>query len=307
MNYQTPPLVSGAKPVIGHALEFQSDRSGLIKRGYEEHGLIFSLKLFNQNVAVLIGPDLQKTFYMETDKKLGIQKPYKFLKALFGEVLFIAPHEQYLEQRPLIMQAFRRQKMLSYIQTMQQRTQLWLDSLGEKGEFEITSVMGWLTQDIAGYALMGEAFQEQAGREFWDLYLEVGKSIDPILPPNLPLPKFRRRDKAKAEMHKILQPILDERRQHPDRYDDFLQDFVNAGYPDGRDIEDEVLLGLMMGLMFAGHETTAGQAAWTVIQLLQNPDYLQLVQEDIEELLPYGKQFDPQDDGQHETSQLGHS
>lgn len=293
MTTQTPPLVSGTKPLLGHALEFQKDRAGLMKRGYEEHGLIFSIKLFKQNIAILIGPDLQKTFYMETDKKLGIQKPYKFLKALFGEVLFIAPHEEYLEQRPLLTQAFRRQKMLTYVEVMQQRVQTWLNSLDDEGEFEITAVMGWLTQDIAGYALMGEAFQKQVGREFWDLYIEVGKSIDPILPPNLPLPKFRRREKAKAEMHQILKPILDERRQHPEKYDDFLQDFVNASYSDGRDIEDEVLLGLMMGLMFAGHETTAGQAAWTVIQLLQNPDYLTLVQQEIDDNLAYGKQIEP--------------
>jgi len=293
MNKQLPPVVSGAKPFIGHAFEFQKDRSALMKRGYEEHGLLFALKLFNQNVAVFIGPDLQQLFYMETDKSLGIQKPYKFLKALFGEVLFIAPREKYLEQRPLVIQAFRRQKMLTYINVMQQRVQRWLDSLGDEGEFEISSVMGWLTQDIAGYALMGEEFQKQVGREFWDLYKVVGQSMDPLLPPHLPLPKFRQRDKAKAKMHKILKPILAERRQNPEKYDDFLQDFVNTGYSNGRELEDEVLLGLMMGLMFAGHETTAGQAAWTVIQLLQNPDYLALVQQEIDEMLHYGEPIEP--------------
>jgi sterol 14-demethylase len=45
--------------------------------------------------------------------------------------------------------------------------------------------------------------------------------------------------------------------------------------------------------MFAGHETTAGQAAWTIILLLQNPDYLRLVQQEIQQVAPYGVHIDP--------------
>lgn len=50
-----------------------------------------------------------------------------------------------------------------------------------------------------------------------------------------------------------------------------------------------MLLNLMLGLMFAGHETTAGQAAWNVILLLQHPEYLQRVLAEIEAFAPYGE------------------
>jgi len=292
-NKPPPPIVSGAKPILGHALEFQKDRSSLIRRGYEEFGSVFCIKLANQRVAVLIDPDLHKQFYMETDKKLGIEKPYRFLRPLFGDVLFMAPHETYLEQRPFVIQAFRREKMVHYIKVMQQQVQLWLDDLGTAGEIEIVAELGHLTQCVAGYAFMGDDFQQQVGEEFWRLYEDLGKSIDLILPPNWPLPKFIKRDRAKARMLKILQPVIKERRAYPDKYDDFLQDFVNQRYKDGRLIEDDVLLGLMLGLMFAGHETTAGQAAWTIIQLLQNQDYLTLVQDEIEQSVPNGEMIEP--------------
>ena len=71
-------------------------------------------------MAILIGPENQKTFFMETDKKLGIQEPYRFLRAMFGEVLFLAPHEVYLDQRTVVMEAFRREKMLHYADVMQE-------------------------------------------------------------------------------------------------------------------------------------------------------------------------------------------
>lgn len=286
----TPPVLSGAKPGIGHLLEFNKNRAGLILRGVEEAGQVFTIKLGPQNVAVLIGPEYHRTFFMETDKKLNISTPYKFLRASFGEVLFIAGHDEYLRQRPFVTQAFRREKMAYYITIMEREVQKWLDTLGEDGQFEVVETMGWLTQNVAGSALMGDRFMAEAGPEFWDLYADLGKALDPVLPPNLPLPKFWRRDKARARMAEIIKPILEERRANPDAYDDFLQDFVQSRYADTDDpIEDEVLLNLMLGLMFAGHETTAGQAAWNIILLLQHPDFLSLVREEIDRHAPYGQ------------------
>lgn len=290
---QTPPLVSGAKPGLGHVLEFSKNRAALIMRGQAEQGQIFAVRLGPQNVAVLIGPEYHRQFFMETDKKLNIATPYKFLRAAFGEVLFIAGHEEYLRQRPFITQAFRREKMVHYIEVMGREVQKWLDSLGDEGTFELVAAMGRMTQDVAGNALMGERFQREVGREFWDLYADLEKGIDPILPPNLPLPRFWRRDQARKQMAAILQPILEERRANPAAYNDFLQDFVNSRYTDNdQPIEDEVLLNLMLGLMFAGHETTSGQAAWNIILLLQHPEYLALVQEEIDRLVPYGTAID---------------
>ncbi len=289
----TPPVVSGALPGLGHLLEFRRDRRALVQRGYREHGPVFTVKLGPQNVAVLIGPEHQRTFFTETDKALNIATPYTFLRAIFGEVLFVAGHEEYLRQRPFVTQAFRREKMVHYIAIMNREVQKWLDSLGDEGEIDISATMGWLAQNVAGNALMGDRFQAEAGPEFWALYADLGKALDPILPPNLPLPKFWRRDRAKARMAAIIQPILDERRGNPEEYNDFLQDFVNSNYSDTDEpIEDEVLLNLMLGLMFAGHETTAGQAAWNVILLLQNPDYLAVVQEEIDRIVPAGQAID---------------
>jgi len=293
IDLSTPPVVSGALPLLGHLTEFSKNRSALIERGHAEHGCVFTVKLGPQNVAVLLGPEHHRTFFMETDKALNMATPYKFLQATFGEVLFLAGHEEYLRQRPFLTQAFRREKMTHYIDVMNQRVQAWLDSLNDMGEFDVSETMGRLTQDIAGHALMGERFQAEAGPEFWALYADVGRGMDPILPPTWPLPKFRRRDRARARMAEILQPILDERRANPTAYDDFLQDFVNARYSDSEEpIEDEVLLNLMLGLMFAGHETTAGQAAWNVILLLQHPEFLTLVNEEIARLVPPGQAVD---------------
>lgn len=293
MTKPTPPLVSGALPVLGHAAEFQRNRPKLIRRGFIEHGNVFALKLANQDVAVVIGPEHQKKFFMETDGRLNIQEPYQFLQSMFGEVLFLAPHDEYLRQRPLVQELFKREKMLHYVSVMQEVVQAWLDGLGDNGEMELTNEITVLVQEVAGNCFLGPEVHQAIGREFWELYADLSKAIDPLLPPNLPLPKFVKRDKAKARMSEILRPIIAERRANPELYDDFLQDIVMKEGKDGQQVDEELVRNLLIGLMFAGHETTAGQAAWTIILLLQNPDYLQLVLNEIEQVAPAGVHIDP--------------
>lgn len=293
MSQSTPPLVSGSLPGLGHALEFRRDRTALMRRGFEEHGEIFSIKLANQNVAVLIGPENHKTFFLETDKALGIQEPYRFLRAMFGEVLFLAPHEQYLEHRSVVLEAFRREKMLHYADIMQEVIQEWLDRLGDSGEIELVSEITHLVQEVAGNCFLGREAHRQLGREFWALYSDLAQGLDPLLPPNLPLPKFWRRDRAKAGLQKIMAPVIAERRLYPEMYDDFLQDMVNKRYADGRLVDEDLIVNVLLGLMFAGHETTAGQASWTIILLLQNPDYLKRVRDEIEQVAPGETWIDP--------------
>jgi sterol 14-demethylase len=280
--------------LLGHATEFQKNRYELFKRGYQEQGRAFSIRLGPKPAAVLIDPAYHQIFFAETDKKLSMHKTYQFLKAMFGEVGFTAPPETYSAQRPILHLPFKGEKMAGYLTIMQAEIQAWIDSLGESGEMEITSHLNTLVQNVAAHALMGKAFRDRIGREFWDLYLVLGQSMDTFLPPNLPLPKFIRRDQAKARLRAMLRPILAERRAHPDGHDDMLQDFVNARYQDGTLVDDETIMGLILALMFAGHETTSGQTAWTVIELLRHPEYLAGLRAELDGKLPPGTPIDSQ-------------
>ncbi|MCO5182708.1 MAG: cytochrome P450 [Anaerolineae bacterium] len=293
MSKPTPPLTSGAKPIVGHALEFRSNRPQLIERGFAEHGNVFAIKLANQNVAVVIGTENQKTFFMETDKRLNIQEPYQFLRAIFGDILFLAPHDEYMRQRPFVQELFKRDKMLHYVDVMQEVVQDWLDTLEDEGEMELVKELGWLVQEVAGNCFLGPDAHKEIGREFWDLYADLSASLDPLLPPDWPLPKFRKRDRAKARMIEILQPIIAKRRANPEQYDDFLQDIIMKDDKYGNKLDEELVLNMLVGFMFAGHETTAGQAAWTIILLLQHPDVLERVQAEIETVAPYPVYIDP--------------
>jgi sterol 14-demethylase len=151
---------------------------------------------------------------------------------------------------------------------------------------ELTSQIVDLVKEVAGRCFLGKEINDQLGDDFWVAYDDLSKSLDPVLPPAWPLPKFIRRDRAKRYVRDVLAPLVSERRRQP--VDDPFQMLVETVMKDGELPEEEVIVQLLMALLFAGHETTAGQAAWTVIQLIQNPDYLKRVRDELEVVLGEG-------------------
>src|SRR5262249_5621461 len=126
----------------------------------------------------------------------------------------------------------------------------------------------------------------------WQDYLLISQSLDPVLPPNLPLPKFKRRDRARKKISAVLKGVIDKRRANPDQYNDLISALLTTPLKDGSIMPDDTIVAMFMGLSFAGHETTAGQAAWLVALLLQHPDYLDQVRDEIQSTAHYGQPID---------------
>jgi sterol 14alpha-demethylase len=288
----TPPLLSRSLPLLGHALEFARDRGQLFRRGHDSLGEVFSIRLGTKPAAALIGPELHTLFFKETDQRLNMALPHAFLKPIFGEIAFVADHATYLDQRPVLYAPFQREKMTRYLEVIDETVRKWVAKLPDQGRLELTATMTDLVKEVAGRAIMGDAFMASIGPKFWALYDTLGKALDPLLPPTWPFPKFIRRDRARAKMAAALRPILAERRAHPARYDDLLQDLIQTPKVSGTPATDEELLGLVIALLFAGHETTAGQASWTIIQLLQHPGYKTQLQQQLDERFPLGSRVD---------------
>lgn len=288
----TPPVISGGLPVLGHALEMMRDRASLFKRGYDEHGDIFTINLGPQKAVVVTGAEYNKLVYTQTDKALNMNDAYAFLKAALGEVLFIAGPEKYTNQRPLLQEVFKRERMAGYVDAMNREVQTWLDDLGSSGEMDLTAEMLRLTQYVAGAALIGAEFRQELGDDFWQDYGEISRSLDPFLPPHLPLPKFRRRDRANARIKHTFRQMISRRRANPAQFEDLISTLLSTPQKDGSIMDDDTIVNMFTGLLFAGHETTAGQAAWLLALLLQHPNYLTLVTQEIESQISAGTTID---------------
>ncbi|MDP2313129.1 MAG: cytochrome P450 [Pseudomonadota bacterium] len=276
------PMLSGL-PLLGSALDFRRDPLSLFRRGHAAHGEVFGIKLAFQPAVVLVGPEKMRFFFEQTDDALSMSEVYQFLVPILGaKVLFTAPHAEYDEQKRIMLPAFHGKKLRSYVGEMSEEVEAWLDTLGERGEFELVGVAEQLTMAMVTRCVFGARFRERLGPGFVDHFVDLSGGLEFILPTNLPLPRFIRRDRALRTLQQLLGQVVAERRANPDQYDDFLQVLLGATYLEHARIPDSMVVTMLIGLMFGGRENTAGHLEWCLVELLKHPDWLARVRAEVD-------------------------
>ena len=61
--------------------------------------------------------------------------------------------ETYADQRPLLQEIFKRERIAGYVTAINQEVQRWLDKLGQSGELDLTAEMLQLTQLRGGHLI----------------------------------------------------------------------------------------------------------------------------------------------------------
>ncbi len=274
MTAKALPALEGGAPLIGHLAQFFRDPVAVLKRGYTEKGRLFSFNLMGRRMNVMLGPENNRFFFEETDKLLSIRESMPFFLKMFSPDFYsFAEMDEYLRQRAVIMPRFKAVAMKQYVGIMAEETLNLVERLGEEGEFDLIPTLGPVVMDIAAHSFMGREFHEKLGHEFFDLFRDFSGGMEFVLPLWWPTPKMLRSQRAKKKLHAILQSWIDKRRAAPLDPPDFFQGMVESKYPDGKPIPDELIRHMIMLLVWAGHETTAGQVSWALADILQNRDY----------------------------------
>lgn len=263
----TPPMIKGL-PVLGSLLEWKRDHLGVFLRGYREFGPVFGIRLGPHRGVVLVGPELHDFYFRQVDRTLSVPELYRFVVPMFGDVMMAATDRDRRRRHVALLQsAFRGGRLRRYAAVVDAEVRAWLDGLGDRGEFELWDTVEPLVMRVASAALMGPEIRARVD-EFRPLLTDLARGMEFILPPDLPLPKFRRRDRAKRRLAEMLRPVLAERRRSPGGHDDFLQTLVDD--PGLRAEGEEVQVGMALCTIFTGYITTAAQAAWTLVDLLRH-------------------------------------
>jgi sterol 14alpha-demethylase len=280
------PALEGGAPVIGHLAQFFRDPVSVLRQGYKTKGKLFSFSLMGRRMNVMLGPEHNKFFFEETDKLLSIRESMPFFLKMFSPNFYsFAEMEEYLRQRAIIMPRFKATSMKQYVGIMAEETLNLVKRLGDAGEFDLIQTLGPVVMDIAAHSFMGREFHDKLGHEFFELFRDFSGGMEFVLPLWLPTPKQIKSQRAKKKLHAILQSWIEKRRATPLEEPDFFQTMIETKYPDGRAVPDEIIRHLILLLVWAGHETTAGQVSWAMTDLLQSKDYQSVIRAELQTVL----------------------
>lgn len=252
------------------------DPVGLIERGRRLHGPVFGFHLGPKKAVVLLGPDKHRFFFHETDRRLSMRETFRWLEPAFGPrfPLTAERHRQRADravlQRPLVPPDLK-----IHAAGLIDETERWLDSLGDRGEFDLVDSIGVLTFHNAVRTFLGEDVRAAHA-------VEVRSLLDALTQgaSNHLLRRFRAlfpglgRSRSRRRLHALLAPALEARRGACSADADYLGALLTTQPHDGAAFSDADTLDIALGLIWAGHATMWGQLSWAIVLALQNPDWL---------------------------------
>jgi sterol 14-demethylase len=277
--------------------DFRKDPIALLGEAYSEHGEVSSLTLLGNELVFLASPRGHEAFFRAPEDQLSQKEAYQFTVPAFGKgIAYDAEPDVMMEQIGFLLPALRDASMRTYAPKLAEEVLHFIAGWGESGELDLLDAMQELTTYSSSRCLLGQEFRSHLGKEFTDLYHIIEKGLNAVsfFWPNAPLPSFRRRDRARVEIGKLISRVVAERRRSPVRQDDMLQALIEAKYQDGRPLTDEEITGLLLVVVFAGHHTSSVTATWTGIELLRNPHTLAPIVAELHEVFANHQPVDVQ-------------
>jgi sterol 14-demethylase len=293
---RTPPRAGGALPGLGHLLELRRAPLALFQRVRDECGDVGEMRWAGQSVVLLSGEKAQEAFFRAPEDQLDQAAAYPFMKPIFGPgVVFDAGVEQ--RKQAIKNRSLRDEFMRGHAEGIAAETARMVAGFGASGEVDLLDFFSELTIYTSSSCLLGREFREELGPEFASAYKDLERGTDAFayVNPYLPLPSFRKRDRARARLVELVGAIIESRRREGRETSDLLQVLTRIRNPDGQLRYDaDQITGMFIAMMFAGHHTTSGTAAWTLIELLRAPDFGRRVVDELDALYADGREVSHQ-------------
>ncbi len=290
-----PARVSGDDGGTGHLEELRVDPIGLMERVRRECGDVGVFRLADRDVVLLTGPEANEVFFRAGDDELDQAEAYPFMTPVFGEgVVFDASPEE--RSKALHNQALRDKFMRGHAQKIAAEVERMIAEQPEGGAIDLLDWFAELTIYTSSACLIGARFREQLDRRFADLFHDLERGTDAIafVDPYADIPSFHKRDEARRGLVALVEGIIAARGAvaAPDKDDrDLLDVLISIRDEDGtQHFSADVITGMFISMMFAGHHTTSTIASWTLIELLRHPAVMAEVVDELAERAASGEE-----------------
>lgn len=234
----------------------------------------------SQNTILLNDPDAVKHILVKNHENYEKGPGFERVKMLLGNGIIVSDGTYWRKQRRMIQPAFSRQCIDGLATKMQLANEQWLVSWQEKAEnaeqIDITDEMSKLSLEIILRCLFGDDLDrltEQEGvNPFSILTDDLTRDMQLVI-------RFR-------ALRKLVQQLIDERREAKKPRHDFLEAFMDAKDKEsGEGMTDGEIIDEVMTLIIAGHETSANTLNWAWYELSQNPSEEKKLHEEVDNVV----------------------
>uniref|UniRef100_A0A2I2YCS7 Cytochrome P450 family 51 subfamily A member 1 n=1 Tax=Gorilla gorilla gorilla TaxID=9595 RepID=A0A2I2YCS7_GORGO len=244
---KSPPYIFSPIPFLGHAIAFGKSPTEFLENAYGNYGPVFSFIMVGKAFTYLLGSDAAALLFNSKNEVLNAEDVYSRLTTpVFGKgVAYNVPNPVFLEQKKMLKSGLN-----IHVSIIEKETKEYFESWGESGEKNVFAALSELIILTASHYLHGKEIRSQHIEKVAQLYADLDGGFSHaawLLPGWLPLPSFRRRDRAHQEIKDIFYKAIQKQKT-----DDILQTLLDATHKDRRPLTDDEVAGMLIGLLLMG-------------------------------------------------------
>ncbi|KAL8600588.1 hypothetical protein ACOMHN_062459 [Nucella lapillus] len=280
-----PPHIPSSIPFLGHAVSFGQSPIEFLLAAHQKYGPVFSFTMVGKTFTYLVGSDAAALFFNSRNENLNAEEVYSRLTTpVFGKgVAYDCPNSLFLEQKKMFKTGLNIARFREHVHLIEEETVDYFKRWGKSGEKNLFVAMSEVIILTASRCLHGKEIRAKLDESMARLYMDLDGGFTHeawLLPGWLPLPSFRKRDKAHQEVKRIFYEVIQQRRDSKEPEDDMLQTLIDSRYKSGRNLTDDEIAGMLIGLLLAGQHTSSTTSTWLLFFLAKHPDIQEAVLEE---------------------------
>ncbi|ESO82666.1 hypothetical protein LOTGIDRAFT_108695 [Lottia gigantea] len=263
-----PPQIPSTIPFLGEAVNFNQNPIEYLLAAYKKHGPVFTFTMVGKTFTYLIGSESSALFFNSKNEDLNAEDVYSRLTTpVFGKgVAYDCPNPLFLEQKKILKSGLNIAQFKEHIPLIIEEANQYFERWGDNGTTDLFKALSELIILTASRCLHGKEIRSKLDESVAQLYADLDGGFTHLawlLPGWLPLPSFRKRDRAHLEMKKIFHEVIRNRRKNGNEdEEDMLHALITSTYKDGRPLTDDEISGMLIGLLLAGQHTSSTTSAW---------------------------------------------
>ena len=271
--------------------EFRTDQINKISELTDRLGRVAYVSMLGIRVYLISEPEMIREIIVRHAGQLHKDRfTSSMFKRMLGQGIVIAEEEQWRQQRKLIQPIFHATHIDEFATTFAHHAQEMCAAWRVGDTIHLETEMMELTLRIICETMFSadiDGLVDKLGEHLNVMVIEAQAQLASglVIPDWVPLPTYRRQNGAIEKNHELLLGIIHKRQAQIRNGDevpaDLLTMLLRAEYEDGSSMSDRQVLDECMTIFFAGHETTAVGLTWAWIELLQHPDILQRLTDEI--------------------------
>ncbi|MER5386496.1 cytochrome P450 [Streptomyces sp. NPDC002688] len=281
-----PPIAGGGVPGLGHGWKLVRDPLGFLAQ-LRDHGDVVRLRMGPKTVYAVTTPALTGALALSPDYEIG-GPLWESLEGLLGKQgVATANGPQHRRQRRTIQPAFRLDIIPEYGPIMEEEARAFAARWEPGTAVDCTSESFRVAVRVAARCLLRGRFMDERAERlslalatvFRGMYRRMVIPAGPLY--RLPLPSMRAFDRALADLHALVDEIIDERRASGQKPDDLLTALLEAKNDDGDPIDEQEIHDQVVAILTPGSETIASTIMWLLQVLTEHPEQADKVAEEV--------------------------